>query len=173
MHTHINIITAGVGNRLQSLCVGVWNGSDGQSGQQTIGQWHHDLEVLHLLHPPQHQQPFGERLAPQKSCKFTLHLMSVWHHNNHTISHCVWRVCDTTTIMQIYTVFTEHLASQQSCKFTLSLRSFNFAFTEHLAQQQSYKFTLQNCHLAFAIHIVEPSPGICCSFCEAFTSHLL
>ena len=133
MHTHINIITVGVSNRLQSLCVGVGNGSDGQSGQQTIGQWHHDLEVLHLLHPPQHQQPFAECLAPQKPCKFTLHLMSVWHLNKHTISRCVWWVYDTTTIMHIYTLFTEHLASQQSYKFTLSLRSFNFAFTEHLA----------------------------------------
>lgn len=171
MHTHISIITVGVGNRLQSLCVGVGNGSDGQSGQQTIGQWHHDLEVLHLLHPPQHQQPFTECLAPQKSCKFTLHLKSVWHHNNHTILHCVWWVYDTTTIMQIYTLFTEHLASQQSYNFTLSLRIFNFAFTEHLAQRQSYKFTLQNFDLTFAIHIVEPSFGIRCSFHEAFSWH--
>ena len=31
--THLNIVTAGVGDRLQTLAVGVGNGGDGQGGQ--------------------------------------------------------------------------------------------------------------------------------------------
>ena len=92
--------------------------------------------------------------------------MSGWHHNNHTISHCVWWVSDTTTIIQFHTVFDECLTPQQTYNFTLCLMSvwhhnkhtishcvwwvsdtttniqFHTVFDECLTPQQSYNFTL-------------------------------